>query len=112
MTGSSALGCLVERETCHAIRPVTPALRHSQPYGCRPIIGVAWRSGDPPVSTRLRHDALSFQRNVPEWPAVGGRSRHHCACEYSQDLEGVPRFSSVLACGSFSFDYRNHAVRV
>ena len=50
------------------------ALRHPQLRRCRAAAGVGGLPGDRPLSARLWHDALSFQRNVPERPAIGGRA--------------------------------------
>ena len=74
---------------CHSSARL--ALRHSQLCRCRAFAGVGGLPGDRPVSARLWHDALSFQRDVPEWPAVGGRSRYHRFDGCSQDREGDHR---------------------
>ena len=72
-------------------------LLHGWPYDihsyrrCRAVVGIGGLSGDRPVSARLWHDALSFKRHVPQWPAIGNRSRHHRSDGCSQDREGDHR---------------------
>src|SRR5439155_1732999 len=56
----------------------------------------------PAVSTRLRHDALSFKRNVPEWPAVRTRGRYRRPHGCAQDRAGDPR---RLRLGSAVYQY-------
>ena len=75
------------------------ALRHSQLCRCRALAGVGGLPGDRPVSARLRHDALSFERHVPQWPAVGARRRYHRLDGCSQDREGDPSPASIGARG-------------
>ena len=59
-------------------RPV--ALLHGWPYDIHsfvdvaPLLASAGYRVHRAVSARLRHDALSFERYVPQWPALGGRS--------------------------------------
>ena len=67
------------------------ALRHSQLRRCRAVAGVGGLPRDRPVSARLWHDALSFQRHVPQRPAVGARRRYHRLDGCAQDREGDPR---------------------
>ena len=67
------------------------ALRHSQLCRCRAAAGVGGLPGDRPVSARLWHDALSFRRDVPQRPAVGGRARYHRPDGCAQDREGDAR---------------------
>ena len=67
------------------------ALRHSQLCRCRAVAGVGGLPGDRPVSARLWHDALSFERHAPERPAVGARRRYHRLDGCAQDREGDPR---------------------
>ena len=72
-------------------------LLHGWPYDIysfvdvAPLLASAGYQGDRPVSARLWHDAFSFEWNVPEWPAVGGRCRYHRLDGCSQDREGDPR---------------------
>ena len=67
------------------------AVRHSQLCRCCAAACVGGLPRPRAVSARLRHDALSFKRDVPQWPALGSRGRprrlHGCA----QDREGDPR---------------------
>ena len=58
---------------------------------CRAAAGVGGLSRDRALSARLRHDALSFQRNRPQRPAVGARGRPHRLDGCAQDREGDPR---------------------
>ena len=69
-------------------------LLHGWPYDihsyrrCRAAAGVGGLSGDRSVSARLRHDALSFERDAPQRPAVGPRRRRHRLHGCAQDREG------------------------
>ena len=80
-------------------------LLHGWPYDihslcrCRAVAGVGRLPGDRPVSARLWHDALSFERNAPQRPAVGARRRYHRLDGCSQDREGDPRRLSIGARG-------------
>ena len=67
------------------------ALRHSQLCRCRAVLASAGYRVIVPVSARLRHDALSFERDAPQRPAVGARRRHHRLDGCAQDREGDPR---------------------
>ena len=54
-------------------------LLHGWPYDihsyrrCSAFAGGGGLQGDRPLSARLWHDALPFERNVPKRPAVGAR---------------------------------------
>ena len=67
------------------------ALRYPQLCRCRAVAGVGGLPGDRPLSARLWHDALSFQRDVPQRPAIGARPRHHRLDGRAQDREGDHR---------------------
>ena len=75
------------------------ALRHPQLCRCRAAAGVGGLPGDRALSARLRHDALSFERHVPQWPAVGDRGRHHRPDGCAQDREGDRSPASTGARG-------------
>src|SRR5262245_61003181 len=47
------------------------ALRHLQLCRCHAFVGVRWLPRARAFSARLRRDALSFERYVPQRPAVG-----------------------------------------
>ena len=67
------------------------ALRHLQLCRCRAAAGVGRLPGDRPVSARLWHDAISFERYGPQRPAVGGRRRYHRFDGRAQDRESDAR---------------------
>ena len=67
------------------------ALRHSQLCRCRPFAGLGRLPGDRSVPARLWHDAISFERNGPQRPAVGARRRSQGLSGRSQDREADPR---------------------
>ena len=72
-------------------------LLHGWPYDIHSFVDVAPLLASAgyrvivPLSARLRHDALSFERHGPQRPAVGARRRHHRADGCAQDREGDPR---------------------
>ena len=75
------------------------ALRHPQLRRCRAVAGVGRLPGDRSVSARLWHDALSFERHVPQRPAVGARRRRHRFDGCAEDREGDRSPASIGARG-------------
>ena len=67
------------------------AIRHPHLCRCRAAAGVGGLPGDRAVSARLRHDALSLERDGPQRPAVGDRARHHRLDGRAQDRKGDHR---------------------
>src|SRR5438552_10030043 len=71
-------------------RPVM-AIRHLQLRRRRTFACVGGLPGDCAVCARLRHDTLSFDGNVPEWPTVRGGLGCHRAHGCSRDQDRSPR---------------------
>ena len=67
------------------------ALRHPQLRRRRAAAGGGGLPGDRPVPARLRHDAVSLRRDVPQRPAVGPRGRHRRVDGRARDRAGDPR---------------------
>ena len=67
------------------------ALRHLQLCRCGPAPCVGGLPGPRAVSARVRSYALPGERDVSQWPALGGRSRPRCLHGCAQDREGDAR---------------------
>ena len=71
--------------------PSRLALRHSQLCRRGPASCIGRLPSPRAVSARVRRDALPRERDVSQWPALGGRGRHRRLHGCAQDREGDAR---------------------